>query len=242
MCGTKNDSGAQACKFCGYIFENFTTNQLNTTDKYESSTINQVPPPSDALSTPKVNAGLPQAADLSSSTISTDPYSSMTSGTPLFVARKSIVSSLVPSIAYLAFILFATVSSGFSLYSLGIILFFILVFTLPTLFSPRKFEFYDDRLVLHKTIGADKVIPYSDLTYNFVQRGRRSQIVLSSISGKIRQVLIPGNPTNKEMGMDLRQFLDKKLKPPSTTKDATSANDSESYSQPSGPDSSGLPY
>jgi hypothetical protein len=231
MCGTKNDGNAQTCKFCGYIFENFSSSQLNTTDKYESTTINQVPPPSEVLSTSTDSTAATQPSDLSS----TDPFSTISSGTPAFVAKKSIISSIIPSLAYLAFILFATASSGFSLYSLGIILFFILVFTLPTLVSPRRFEFYDDRLVLHKTIGADKVIPYSDLTFNYVQRGRRSQIVLSSISGKVRQLLIPGNPMNKDMGMDLRQFLEKKVKSPGAPQ-KPAGSDNASSSSTSGPD------
>jgi hypothetical protein len=208
MCGTKNDNGAQTCKFCGYIFENFNTNQVSTTDKYVSSSLNQVPA-NENLNTAADSVPAMAMNDLSTS--STVPFSTITSESPVFIVKKSVWSSILPSIAYLAFILFATASSGFSLYSVGIILFFIVVFTVPTLFSPRRFEFYDDRLVTHKIIGGDTALPFSDLVYNQTQRGNRSQMILSSKSGKLRQLVIPGNPTNKELGMDLRQFLDKKL-------------------------------
>ena len=121
-----------------------------------------------------------------------------------------------------------TTSAGISIYSLAITLIFIAVALVPVLFSPRRFEFYDDEVKVHKTIGGDTLIPYSDIAYNYAQRGNRSQVVLSSISRRMRPLVVPGNPANRDLGMDLNQFLEKKVRKPGTetpgAKNASSSN------------------
>jgi len=64
---------------------------------------------------------------------------------------------------------------------------------------------------MSKVIGGSSEIPYSDLEILDYSKGRRPQIILAT-KGQRRRILIPGNPTNGELGVDLNQFLEKKLK------------------------------
>jgi hypothetical protein len=226
MCGTENPKNAQTCKFCGYIFENFDTGQIDTSNKNVPAALNQVPSSrnEDSSAEPGSEEKFP---DMTASS-STVPIPTMGSGAPAFVVSKSVLSSILPSIVYLVFILVFTTSAGISIYSLAITLIFIAVALVPVLFSPRRFEFYDDEVKVHKTIGGDTLIPYSDIAYNYAQRGNRSQVVLSSISRRMRPLVVPGNPANKDLGMDLNQFLEKKVRKPGTetpgAKNASSSN------------------
>ena len=66
---------------------------------------------------------------------------------------------------------------------------------------------------------------------------RRSQLVLSA-AGQKRPIVIQGNPLNKELGMDLRQFLSSKVKKPEVSKksdqqDTSMREDSTSASETS---------
>jgi hypothetical protein len=64
---------------------------------------------------------------------------------------------------------------------------------------------------MSKIIGRDSEIPYSELEIRDYSKGRRPRIILSA-AGQGRSIVIPGNPTNGELGEDLNQFLQKKLK------------------------------
>jgi len=207
MCGTQNAQNADSCKYCGYLFENFNAATLNPAGKDFSTKSNQVPT-SESMNTVPANTNV-ETFDKTPSSV--ESMSTISTGPPSFVVSRSLLSSIIPSLAYLIFILFITTSAGFNLSTLAIFVFFIALAVVPVLISPRRYEFFDDSLRIHKIIGADSEIPYSELTLNDVAAGRRAQIVLS-VSGKSRQLVIPGNPTNKELGLDLNQFLEKKLK------------------------------
>ncbi len=202
MCGTVNDANAQSCTFCGYLFEDYGTGTV-TPPRGDASSVSEnslknIPPPMDETSEPPV----------ASYTSSTMP----STGTPLYLVSRSLVSTIVPSLVYLVFIGFVGLASGFSLYTLALVAFFLIVALVPALFTPRRFEFYDDSLKIHKTIGGDSEIPYSQLSMvDYSPRGRGNQIVLSS-SGQRRPIVIPKNPTNQNLNMDLKQFLTGKLK------------------------------
>lgn len=209
MCDTMNDQNAQSCKYCGYIFEDFSNTSVSniTPQQWQqpSSNIFSSPPPTDA--------------------IPIQPTAS--TGSPLFIISKSILSSLAPGIVYLVFVAIFSTASGFSVYSLGVIVIFILVAAVPVLFTPRKYEFYDGSLRITKIIGGASEISYSDLEIHDYPMKRRPRIILSTI-GPRRSIIIPGNPTNGELGEDLNQFLRKKLRKYGTQQSTPSSDSSTS--------------
>ncbi len=200
MCGTQNDQNAQSCKYCGYLFEDFGTTGADT------------PSFSAPLQTPQEPTVYNVATSSETNPPSALPDStpSMSSDSPLFVVSRSLIASVVPSIIYLAFVA-AIGLFTLSLYAIGYLAFFFLIAFVPALFSPRKYEFFDSSLRIHKTIGGDSDIAYSDLTLYDSRTGRRPRIVLSA-AGQRRSIIISGNPTNSQLGQSLSQFLEGKLK------------------------------
>lgn len=203
LCGTKNDQSSQSCKNCGYAF----VDDLGTTeagmpfegtfpksqDEEQKSWAGNTTPPK------TVNDTFP----MSSPTTQT--------GAPLFVVSKSLLASVAPAMVYLVFIFFLIGVPGASLLSLGMILVFVLVALMPVLFTTRKYEFYEDSVRMHKTIGGDSEIPYSELEIYDHPAGRKPRIILAA-TGRTRPIVVPGDPTNEALGLDLNQFLGKKLK------------------------------
>ena len=190
MCDTLNDSNAQTCKSCGYIFEDFSTTGVSNPPQWEKSWgTSTAPPAANDFSIPP--------------TIST--------GSPLFLVSKSLLRSLGQGIVYLLFIAIFTLGTSISVYSLGVIALFILIAFAPPLFTTRKYEFFDNSLRMSKVIGGSSEIAYSDLEILDYSKGRRPQIILATV-GQRRRIMIPGNPTNGALGEDLNQFLQKKLK------------------------------
>jgi len=158
----------------------------------------------------------------------------------LFLVSRSLLSTVIPSLIYLVFIGFVGLVSGFSLYTIVLVAFFLIVALVPALLAPRRFEFYDDSLRIQKTIGGTSEVPYSQMTLmDYPARGRNQQIVLS-VTGQRRPIVIPKNPTSQNLNMDLRQFLSGKLKKPTTpgnsgntgTSDQQETNDSGTDSTP----------
>jgi zinc-ribbon domain len=203
MCGTKNDPNAEVCKNCGYIFEDFSSPGISappTASAYR---------PQEEQQSPSSFGTFPAASQADNFP---SPSSSMTStGSPLFTVSKSLVSVVGPLVFYVAIIFFLTAGAGLSDYSLGLILIFALIFVLPVLFSPRKYEFYDSSLRIHKTLGGDTEIEYSDLEiYDYPVRGR-ARIVLVA-QGQRRPIMISGDPVNSVLGQSLSEFLGKRLK------------------------------
>jgi len=160
---------------------------------------------------------VPPPTDIDSSASSYAQPSSSLSGSALYVVKKSLIGSIVPALLYLFFIASIGLFSGFSLYSIILVVFFLLVALVPALFSPRSFEFYDESLKIHKIIGGGSEIPYSSLSLlDYPARGRSQQVVLS-VAGQRRPLIIGKNPTNQSLGMDLKQFLNSKLKKPESS-------------------------
>jgi hypothetical protein len=199
MCGTQNDQNAESCKYCGYIFENFSSPGVSapgwSRPKQEQA--------------PSANLDLAQPSDAASTFPSTPTM--IPTGSALFVVSRSLLTSLLPAIFYLAFIIFTNAISSLDILSIALIAVFFLIAAVPVLFTPRKYEFYEGSLRIHKTVGRDSEIPYSNLMLYDVTMGRRQQIVLS-VEGQRRQILIPGNPKNQELGQDLKQFLEQRVK------------------------------
>ena len=203
MCETQNDQSAQSCKYCGYIFEDFNTtgaDALNTsssmtTQDHIEPEINTSPPPVETNSIP--------AAPITPSIFS--------SGSAIFTVTRSLFGSIVPAIIY--FLLIASLGLlTLSLSAIFYIVFFVLIAFLPVLFTPRKYQFYETSLTIHKIIGRDTELPYSSVSlYEPVRGGRKSQVILAP-EGHKRAMIIPGNPTNDALGLDLKQFLEKRLK------------------------------
>jgi hypothetical protein len=223
MCNTLNDQNAQSCKYCGYIFEDYSNTRTDNSPspQWEQPSIDNFPPPTaDTFTEP------------SSPTVSTSA--------PLFVVSKSLLGSILPGIIYLVFILLFTTASGFSVYSLGVVALFILIAFIPNLFTPRKYEFYDNSLRINKIIGKDSEISYSESEIHDQPMKRRPRIILTVV-GQRRTIVIPGNPSNAQLGEDLNQFLQKKLKKhdqkPSNQQQSTSSTDARTDDDVTGSDS-----
>ena len=227
MCGTLNDQNAQSCKYCGYLFEDYSSTAGGGVQSSASSPqsgrwqapapdVSTIPPIEPSTATPST-ASMPSPSSSSMDSFQQAPSSATstaTNGTALFVVNRSLLSSLVPSLAYLVFLLLINGLTSFDIVSVGLLVVFALIAVVPVLFSPRKYEFYDNALRIHKIVGGDIEIPYSDLTlYDSPaqQSRRREQIVLQQ-TGKGRPLVIPGNPTNSQLGQNLKQFLGTKLK------------------------------
>lgn len=144
----------------------------------------------------------------------------------------------MPAIIY--FLLIASLGLlTLSLSAIFYIVFFVLIAFLPVLFTPRKYLFYETSLTIHKIIGRDTELPYSNVSlYEPVRGGRKSQVILAP-EGHKRAMIIPGNPTNDALGLDLKQFLEKRLrkydpKPPSdqTSQEQASTTDNVDSSTP----------
>ncbi len=188
MCNTMNDSNVEACTYCGYIFEDFVTKNNQT--QIPSSKFKREP----QAEIPSVSAGIPT-----------------TEGSPVFVASTSLLSALVPLAFYIAIGFFAF-SSGAGAISIALFAFIVVFAVIPLLNAPRKFEFYDDSLKIHRTLRGITVIPYSDITISEFSSGfRKSTRTYLSIKGRRRPIALPGNPTSKELGVDLKQWLTQKL-------------------------------
>jgi hypothetical protein len=187
MCGTKNDERAHSCSYCGYIFEDFSSQTDTLSNSFATAAQNQ----------PQVN------------TVDTKPP---LAGSPLFVVSRSLLSSLSLAIVYLVVIVFFGLYS--SVYFIIFVAFFLLLAVMPILLTPRKYEFFDTSLKIHKIVGGDTEISYSDLTLNESQAGRRRPQIVLSVEGERRMILIPGNPSNNELGLNLNEFLEKNVKKP----------------------------
>ena len=219
MCGTMNDQSAQSCTFCGYLFEDYGTGTVSATPAKSEANL-------------KVDQNLNTVPPSTSEGVNPGSYAStpVSTGTALYVVKKSLLTSIVPALIYLFFIGSVGLFSGYDLYSILLVVFLVLVAVVPALFAPRRFEFYDDSMKIHKIVGKESEISYSNLTLlDYPARGRGQQVVLSA-AGQRRPLVIGKNPTNQSLGMDLKQFLNSKLKkplPPGNS-DAKSSQESES--------------
>ncbi len=204
MCGTMNKERAQSCKYCGYLFEDPSNQSVwtSTNSGYPPSQQKEEQPPSSIATIPPASA---------SDGFHIPPSSTTLSGSPLFVVSKPLLASILPSIGYLVFFLLLSSITTISFDSIALIAVFVLILFLPVLFTPRKYEFYDSSVRIHKTIGGDSEILYSEMAIYDRPIGRRPKIFLS-VPGRRGPMAIPGNPMNKELGEDLNQFLRKKVK------------------------------
>lgn len=97
----------------------------------------------------------------------------------------------------------------FSIYFIAFILIFVLMSVVPLLTSPRRYEFYPDSLKLHKIVGGDSEIFYSNMTLYESPRGRAFGLL---VEGQRRPITISKNPMNAELNLTLKQFLESKVK------------------------------
>jgi len=225
MCGTLNEENAQSCSFCGYLFEDYSTANLNQSQ-------HQRPPQGATYGDATNSSKLPDQ-----STTPSRDYTSDNSGSPLFTVNRSIWGTIIPSVIYLVLISALGLYSSFSLYSLVLIAFFLLIAVVPALLAPRRFEFYDGSMKVHKTIGGDAEYPYSAVSmvdYSNQRRGNKS--IVLNVAGQGRPLVIGKNPTNQQLGVDLRQFLSQKLEkndqPNSRKPNETTANSTDAEPPP----------
>jgi len=223
-----NDQNAQSCTFCGYLFENYGTGTVNNSSSFPSTQ-----PSSSELNT------VPDSTIQNSS--SSTPFSSTSGTTPLYVVSKSILGTIIPSLVYLVLITAVGLFSSFNLYSIVLVLFFVLVAVVPALMSPRRFEFYDSSLKVHKTIGGDSEYQYSDISIVDYPGRRGNQQIVLSVSGARRPLVISKNPTNQQLGLDLKTFLTSKLKKPVTPENPANPNSENQDPDLSGAGSSAPP-
>ena len=230
MCGTINDPNAQSCKYCGYIFEDYAVGSSGVALNSSASQPNPAQLPSFEAGSPQQSSATeePMPTIMTGRKETTDPTG--IAGNPSFVVTRSLVGSLVPALGYLVFIsLFGAFSISDPI-SIVLIAVFALIVILPVLFSPRKYEFSDSNLRIHKIIGGDSEIPYSEMTLIDMPSGRRPQIALQS-EGQRRPMVIPGNPENKEIVQNLKQFLETRVrKPPKSSPPENQENRSDNPS------------
>ncbi len=223
MCASQNDVGAQSCKFCGYLFEDYSSTGVTTPNSYSVSK-------QEEAKTSKLEDSKTQnltTEDTEPTPITSFSASTVSGLSPLFVTSRSMFGSILPAVIYLLFFASLGSFSSLNIFNVALIAIFVLIVIVPVLTTPRKYEFYDHSLRIHKIVGGDSEIPYSELKlYDIPSRSRRQRIILS-IAGRSRPISIPGNPENKNLGQNLYQFLERNLskfgkshvedKPPDTT-------------------------
>lgn len=204
MCGTLNDQNAQSCSFCGYLFEDYSTTNLNQPTSQQQRTPSTLPAYGDTTAPAKMPEQTPAPSQA---------YTSDSSGSPLFTVNRSIWGTIIPSVIYLILVSALGLFSSFSLYSIVLVVFFLLIAVVPALFSPRRFDFYEDSMKVHKTIGGDAEYPYTSVSMvEYPNMRRQTRSVVLNVTGQRGQFVLGKNPTNQQLGMDLRQFLTQKLK------------------------------
>jgi hypothetical protein len=200
MCNTVNDSSAQSCKYCGYIFEDVSpaSTPSSVSSAGEISPQNVITPPEGAIP----------------STIYKSP--SFQSSAPVFVVSSSwrdrrnltsIIIGAVLAIFYIVSDLPAISGSGFSVTSL-IFLIFPALFIVPAFLSSRTYEFYDNVLVI-KGVGSNREIPYSQISAVSNYRGA----IVLQLSNQWRQIRVQGKIKSNTSGVDLPAWLNQKVKP-----------------------------
>ena len=207
MCTSQNDKGAQSCKYCGYLFEDYSSTGVVTPNGYSDSK-------QEEAKTAEIEDSKTQ--DLTTEDTEPPPITSFGTSTvsgfsPLFVASRSLFGSILPAVIYLLFFASLGSFSSLNIFNIALIAVFVLIVIVPVLTTPRKYEFYDHLLRIHKIVGGDSEIPYTDLKLYDNPSGSRRQRIILSITGRSRPIAIPGNPENKDLGQNLYQFLDRNL-------------------------------
>lgn len=185
MCDSLKEPDAETCKTCGYIFEDLASS-LDSAPRLKNSW----------LAGTTVSDGSLQQLD--------------STGSPLFVSstpmRTHMISAVTTAIVAVPVIL----GAGHDIYS------FVLGVALPVagglvsfLFSAKKYEFFDNLLLMKGVVGRSSDVQYSELKIQRPWRGRWRGMVLSR-TGKRRPMLIQSNPRDG-MGETLTHFLEKKL-------------------------------
>ncbi len=200
MCNTVNDSTAQSCKYCGYIFEDVsptgTTSSVSTAG--EISPQNVVTPPEGPIP------------------VSSYQSPSFQSSAPVFVVSSSwrdrrnltsIIIGAVLAVFYIVSDLPIITGSGFSVTSL-VFLIFPALFILPAFLSSRTYEFYDNALVI-RGVGSNREIPYSQISAVSNYRGA----LVLQLNNQWRQVRVQGKIKSTTVGVDLPTWLNQKIKP-----------------------------
>lgn len=201
MCSTQNDYSAQSCKFCGYLFENYTISGANPPN-YNSNS---------SWETKSTTETKVETEDQMSAPTSPN-HTAISGSSPLFMATRPLLSSILPAVIYLLILASLGSFSSLNIFTISLIAVFILIVAVPILTAPRKYMFFENSLLIHKFVGSDKKLLYSDLTlYDLPPGFKRPRIVLG-VAGHTRPIGIPGNPTNKDLGESLYQFLEKSLK------------------------------
>jgi hypothetical protein len=160
----------------------------------------------------------PPPPSSSSSPSSSSPSTTISTSSPLFVVSKSLVVLLVPALAYLVIISITDFFSSFDIVSVALTVVFTLMLVLPIIFSPRRYEFFEDSLRIYKIIGGDVEIPYDDMLLHDASQmpgsGRNRQRIILSVQSRSRTIIIPGNPTSAQLDQNLEQFLSLRIRKP----------------------------
>lgn len=199
MCNTVNDSSAESCKYCGYIFEDVSTS--NTTSSRPALTDiapeNVVDEP--ALSTPQSGFG--------------SSVSQATGSAPVFVLKSSwkdrtnlprVILGLALSVFYILLNVPVFAGGAYSLYNL-VFLVILIPFLLPIVTANKTYEFFDNSLVI-RGVGSNRDIPYSEISGVTNVRGR----IYLQMKNQFRQVRVQGVVKSNTSGMDLVPWLNQK--------------------------------
>jgi hypothetical protein len=213
MCNTINDSSAQSCSYCGYIFENVAPVDAGSFPSQRDAA------PTNVLSQPDATA---------SPSYSTTAQSGLV---PVFVVKSSwrdrnhlpsLIFGIIITAVYIVLYLPFYASANYNIGSF-IFLIFPFLFILPAFTSNRTFEFYENSLTI-RGIGSVKEIPYSEISAVSTVRGR----TFIQLKNSWRAIRLQGTIKSNTAGQDPYEWLSNKIKaenPPEAPSD-TSAQDS----------------
>jgi hypothetical protein len=200
MCNTVNDSAAESCTYCGYIFEDVAA-------KKSLSSPNGV---SEAAPTNVVqNNPAPANRSFASTPTENNPSSAVFVVKSSWKDRRNIPSIIIAVLVilfYVASYVPAIESSSLSPVSL-IFLVIPFVFILPLITNNKTFEFYDSYLSI-SGLGSHQTIPYSEIISVNNYRGR----ILIQLKNTWRQVRVQGTVVSNSTGQDLVAWLNQKIK------------------------------
>lgn len=202
MCDTVNDSQAESCKYCGYIFEDVASESPRVA-------------PSNASDVAPANVARNDTGTQNQSFNSFTPE--INTSTAAFVIKNSwkdrrnipsLIIAVLVILFYVANYVPAIQSGSFSAEDL-IFLVIPVIFILPLITVNKTFEFYADHLSVNG-LGSHQTILYTQIDSVTSYRGR----TILQLKDTWRQIRIQGNVKSNSTGQDLVTWLNQKIKQP----------------------------
>jgi hypothetical protein len=242
ICNTSNDDRAEACSYCGYIFEDI---KQSSSGYVSQSDFGGDPRGRFEVTSPHDTTGaLRSTSEERDGTTSFGINEAPQTGEPEYTIstrlgeRRSIASIVFSFVLGSFFVLINFFGEGISYFAILISL----VFFVPAIVSIirgllywKKFDFYPNSLVILGRAGKIWEIPYSEILDVRKLRTGRSGAIHLVLKSNRRGILIPGDPLGKRNNEDLFTYL-KQRTTGSTSAEGTRssgiANSSDSFTKP----------